>query len=74
MLTPTPASIVHIEPNREGRWVVRYGEDYESCSEHNSATEAERAARAQVGGDDGALLLVRDRYARVRVAAAAGPP
>jgi hypothetical protein len=72
MLTPTHVSTVHVEPNREGRWVVRYGNDIEPRSEHDSATEAERAARDGTAGQSGGLLLVRDRYARVHVAGTVG--
>jgi hypothetical protein len=68
VVTPT----VHIEPNRAGRWVVRYGDDDQPRSEHNSATEAEHAARGRVGRSDRLLLLLHDRYARVHVARVAG--
>jgi hypothetical protein len=72
MLTPMHASTVHVEPNRVGRWVVRYGTDHEPRSEHNSATEAECAARDGAAGQSGLLLLVRDRYSRVHVAGTIG--
>ena len=72
MLTPTHALTVHVEPNREGRWVVRYGNDIEPRSEHETATEAERAARDGGAGQSGLLLLVRDRYDRVHVAGTVG--
>ena len=71
MLTSTRRSTVHIEPNRQGRWVVRY-DDSAHCSEHNSATEAERAARSRMRGEDSVEMLLRDRYGRVHVVTAAG--
>jgi hypothetical protein len=67
MLTPTRSATVHIEPSPAGRWIVRYGEDAPCASEHESATEAERAARAQVPDDEGLVLVLRDRYSRVHV-------
>jgi hypothetical protein len=72
MMTPAHTTTVHVEPNREGRWLVRYGNDSEPRSEHDSATEAERAARDAGVGQSGLLVLVRDRYARVHVASTVG--
>ena len=60
-----PASTVHVEPTPTGRWIVRVDDERESLSEHESATDAQRAAcdLAQVEG--AAVVLLHDRYARV---------
>lgn len=60
-----PTSIVHVEPNSRGRWIVRQEGDPEPLSEHESASEAERVARDVVRLEDTALVLLHDRYARV---------
>jgi hypothetical protein len=60
-----PASTVHVEPTPTGRWIVRVDDERESLSEHESATDAQRAAcdLAQVKG--AAVVLLHDRYSRV---------
>ena len=57
---------IHVEPNAQGRWIVRLESERKPLSEHESATDAQRAAcdLAQVEG--AAVVLLRDRYARVR--------
>ena len=60
-----PASTIHIEPNPTGRWAVRRGDEREARSEHESATEAERAARELAADLDGVALVLHDRYSRI---------
>ena len=71
MLTPT-----HCDRSRRAQPGGPLGgairERIEPRSEHDSATEAERAARDGTAGQAGLLLLVRDRYARVHVAGTVG--
>jgi hypothetical protein len=59
------ASTIHVEPDRNGRWMVRHEGERESHSEHESATEAERVARALANIDGASLVLLHDRYARI---------
>ena len=60
-----PASTIHIEPSPTGRWAVRRGDEREARSEHESATEAERAARELAADLDGVALVLQDRYSRI---------
>ena len=60
-----PASTIHIEPGPTGRWAVRRGDEREARSEHESATEAERAARELAADLDGVALVLHDRYSRI---------
>jgi hypothetical protein len=62
---PMSASTIHVEPDRNGRWTVRHEGERESHSEHESATEAERVARALANIDGASLVLLHDRYARI---------
>jgi hypothetical protein len=62
---PMPASTIHVEPDRKGRWIVRHEDEREPHSEHESATEAERVARALARFDGASLVLLHDRYARI---------
>lgn len=62
---PMPTSIIHVEPNPKGRWIVRNENEVESHSEHESATEAERVARELANVDGASLVLLRDRYSRI---------
>jgi hypothetical protein len=57
---------VHVLPDPRGRWLVRIGDDPVTTTEHPTATVAERQARrrAEALGID--LVLVHDRYQRVR--------
>ena len=59
------ASTVHVEPGPKGRWVVRYEDDREPLSEHDSATEAKRVACELAHREGTSLVLLRDRYARI---------
>jgi len=62
--TPMPASTIHVEPNAEGRWIVRHEGEREPFSEHESATDAEREARTLAQHEHAASVLVHDRYTR----------
>ncbi len=59
---PTPT--IHVEPNSKGRWVVRHEGEREPLSEHESAADAERLARALAQREDASLVVLHDRYAR----------
>ena len=59
-----PASTIHVEPNSEGRWIVRHEDEREPLSEHESATGAKYAARALAQLEDAPYVVLRDRYAR----------
>jgi hypothetical protein len=63
--THMPASTIHVEPNSTGRWIVRHEDAREPLSEHESATDAERAARALAEHEDASFVLLHDRYARI---------
>ncbi len=67
-----PVSPIHIEPGATGRWTVRRGDEREARSEHESATEAERAAR-ELADLDGVALVLHDRYSRVHRLRTKGP-
>jgi hypothetical protein len=67
-----PASTIHIEPSPTGRWAVRRGDEREARSEHDSATDAERAARA-LAEVDGVALVLHDRYSRTPRLRTRGP-
>jgi D-aminopeptidase len=56
---------LHIVSDRLGRWQVqREGED-QPLSDHESATDAERAAVRQADRSGASEVLVHDRYERV---------
>jgi hypothetical protein len=59
------ASTIHVEPTSTGRWIVRLDDERESLSEHESATDAERAARDLAQHEGAEDVLLHDRYARV---------
>ncbi len=59
---PTPT--IHVEPTSKGRWIVRHEDEREPLSEHESATDAERSARALAQCEDASFVLLYDRYAR----------
>jgi uncharacterized protein DUF2188 len=63
---PVLPSTIHVQPNAEGRWIVRHENDREAHSEHESATEAERVARELANAEGATRVLLRDRYGRVR--------
>lgn len=72
MVSSSRTRAVHVLPDCRGSWSVRREGDDRPLSEHGSATEAERAARA-VGPE----VVVHDRYGRIRhdpAAPAAAPP
>ena len=60
-----PAATIHIEPLR-GAWVVRDDTEHGPVSEHGDCTAATKAARELAGGVGDALILLHDRYGRVR--------
>ncbi len=62
----TSAPTVYVEPDRMGRWIVRRAGDEEFLSRHETANDADRAARALVREDTTLRVLLKDRYQRVR--------
>jgi hypothetical protein len=62
----TSAPTVYVEPDRTGRWIVRRAGDEEFLSRHETANDADRAARALVREDTTLRVLLKDRYQRVR--------
>jgi hypothetical protein len=65
METPMPAATIHVEPTATGRWIVRHGNELESLSEHDSATDAQRVACELAHLEGTSAVLLHDRYARV---------
>jgi len=57
---------VHVECDRAGRWAVRRDTDVAPVSLHGSATEAEEAALALARTGAEILVVLHDRYGRVR--------
>lgn len=62
----TSAPTVYVEPDRTGRWIVRRAGHEEFLSRHETANDADRAARALVREDATLRVLLKDRYQRVR--------
>jgi hypothetical protein len=62
----TSAPTVYVEPDRTGRWIVRRAGDEDFLSRHETANDADRAARALVREDTTLRVLLKDRYQRVR--------
>jgi hypothetical protein len=60
-----PAATIHIEPLR-GAWVVRDDTEHDPVSEHGDCTAATNAARERARGIGNAIVLLHDRYGRVR--------
>ena len=60
-----PAATIHIEPLR-GAWVVRDDAEHDPVSEHGDCTAATNAARARAREIEDAVILLHDRYGRVR--------
>jgi hypothetical protein len=54
------ASTVFVEPDASGRWTVRRAGERIALSRHETATDADRAARAF-----GGRVILRDRYQRI---------
>ena len=63
----TLAPTVFVEPDQTGRWLVRRAGDEEFLSRHETANDADRAARALVREGTSLRVLLRDRYGRVHV-------
>ena len=59
------AATIHIEPLR-GAWVVRDDTEHDPVSEHGDCTAATNAARARAREIEDAVILLHDRYGRVR--------
>lgn len=60
----TPSPPLHVVPDRLGYWhVCREGED-QPLSDHESATDAERAAVRQADRSGADAVVVHDRYER----------
>ena len=60
-----PASTIHVEPTSTGRWIVRHDNEFESLSEHDSASDAQRVACELAHLEGASAVLLHDRYARV---------
>jgi hypothetical protein len=60
-----PETTIHIEPLR-GAWAVRDDSDRGAVSEHGDCTAATNAARERARGIGNAMVLLHDRYGRVR--------
>ena len=58
----TEVRSVHVVPDRLGRWRVQREGDEQPLSEHETATEAERAAAREFATE----IVFHDRYCRVR--------
>jgi Uncharacterized protein conserved in bacteria (DUF2188) len=69
---PTRPMTVHVECDRTGRWAVRPDTDVHPVSLHGSATEAEQAALALAGTGAEIVVVLHDRYGRVRQASGRG--
>ncbi len=61
----TSAPTVFVEPDRTGRWIVRRAGDEDFLSRHETANDADRAARALVREDTTLRVLLKDRYQRI---------
>ena len=59
------APTVLVEPDRTGRWVVRRSGESDFLSRHETANDADRAARALVRENTNLRVLMKDRYQRV---------
>jgi hypothetical protein len=55
---------IHVEPDQRGSWLVRH--EAERVSEHQTATDAERAAVQAARRLHAESVLLHDRYRRVR--------
>jgi hypothetical protein len=62
-------SAINVRPDTRGQWVVRDEDDPRFTSEHETATEAEFAARSRARASGVDSIMVRDRYERVRESA-----
>jgi hypothetical protein len=67
------SSIIHVEPNAAGRWIVRHDDEPQALSEHESATDAERVARALAERDHASFVFLHDRYTRIHRLAIEAP-
>jgi len=61
----TSSSPLHIVPNQLGGWCVQREGSDQPLSEHNSETDAERAAVRAARETDTPEVVVHDRYNRV---------
>jgi hypothetical protein len=57
--------VVHVLPDRTGRWIVQVGDDPATTTEHPTANVAERQARRRALALGVDVILVRDRYQRI---------
>lgn len=67
MLTETDRHVIHVRPDARGRWLVQIDDDPLSITVHPTASIAERQARRRASALDIDVVLVHDRYQRVRV-------
>jgi hypothetical protein len=67
LLTAVPAYFIHVRCDQTGTWSVEPEDVPAPVSRHMTETDAEREAMAQAAARDGALVMIHDRYARVRV-------
>jgi hypothetical protein len=68
MTTATETPAVHVLPRPTGAWAVRVGDDETTATEHPNASIAERQARRRADALGIQLVLVHDRYQRIRAA------
>jgi hypothetical protein len=61
----TSAPTLYVEPDRTGRWIVRRSGDTDVLSRHETANDADRAARALRREDTTLRVLLKDRYQRI---------
>jgi hypothetical protein len=58
--------VVHVLPALSGSWIVQVDDDAATMTEYPTANVAERQARRRAKALDVDVILVRDRYQRIR--------
>ena len=66
MTTTATPDVVHVRSHPRGRWLVQVGEDLATATEHPTVNVAERQARRRAAALGIDVVLVHDRYQRVR--------
>jgi hypothetical protein len=62
----SPAPTLQGQATPNGRWIIWREDDRQALSEHDTASEAERVARHHSDQASSPLVLLHDRYDRVR--------
>ena len=65
-MEPNRPMTLHVACDHVGRWAVRTDTDAHPLSLHGSATEAEQAALALATAGAEVVVVVHDRYGRIR--------